>query len=90
VIIQYSLNQFINPLGGTTAALGTITGDSYFNLSIQPISSVSIVGNTQISGSLSASTMTTTSMNTSSIFNTSSINGIAFGAQAVGVQTLAF
>jgi len=82
VIIQYALNQFSGLLGAVT--VGTITGDATYNLSIQPVNSLSLVGNTQVTGVLAASSISTSFINTTTIstqaLTISSINGQTFGA----------
>jgi hypothetical protein len=57
VYIAYPLSQYTT--AGIAANLGSVGGDSNYNLTIQPTSNLSIVGNTQVSGSLTASTFST-------------------------------
>jgi hypothetical protein len=80
VIIAYPLNQF----GITPYTVGTITGDATSNLSIQPVNNLNIVGTTQTSALLVASTFSTTFINATFIstaaLQVSTINGEAFTA----------
>ena len=80
MIIAYPLNQYTyNPY-----TVGTITGDATSNLSIQPVNNLNIVGITQTSALLVASTFSTTFINATTIstpaLNVSTINGAAFTA----------
>jgi len=80
VIIAYPLNQF----GITPYTVGTITGDATSNLSIQPVNNLNIVGITQTSALLAASTFSTTFINATTVsaaaLQVSTINGEAFTA----------
>ena len=80
VIIAYPLNQYTY----TPYTIGTITGDATSNLSIQPVNNLNIVGITQTSALLVASTFSTTFINATTIstpaLNVSTINGAAFTA----------
>ena len=77
VIIAYPLNQY----SYTPYTVGTITGDATSNLSIQPVNNLNIVGITQTSALLTASTFSTTFINATTIstpsLRVSSINGAA-------------
>jgi hypothetical protein len=57
VYISYPLSQYT--ASGIGINVGSIAGDSNFNLSIEPTSNLYIVGNTQVSGSLTTSTIST-------------------------------
>ena len=80
VIIAYPLNQY----SYTPYTVGTITGDATSNLSIQPVNNLNIVGITQTSALLAASSFSTTFINATTIstaaLNVSTINGAAFTA----------
>ena len=77
VIIAYPLNQY----SYTPYTVGTITGDATSNLSIQPVNNLNIVGITQTSALLAASSFSTTFINATSIstpsLQVSTINGAA-------------
>jgi hypothetical protein len=79
VIIAYPLNQY----SYTPYTVGTITGDATSNLSIQPVNNLNIVGTTQTSALLVASTFSTTFINATTVstaaLQVSSINGQTFG-----------
>jgi uncharacterized membrane protein len=79
VIIAYPLNQYTY----TPYTVGTITGDATSNLSIQPVNNLNIVGITQTSALLAASTFSTTFINATTVsaaaLTVSSINGQTFG-----------
>lgn len=79
------------PFGTVYLAAGSIAVDAGSNIVIQAAAAtkLSLLGAVQATGAFAASTIST-SLLTSAQINTSSINGIPFGAQALGVQTLAF
>jgi hypothetical protein len=78
-VIAYPLNQY----SYTPYTVGTITGDATSNLSIQPVNNLNIVGITQTSALLAASTFSTTFINATTVsaaaLTVSSINGQTFG-----------
>ena len=84
VIIAYPLNQY----SYTPYTVGTITGDATSNLSIQPVNNLNIVGTTQTSALLVASTFSTTFINATTVstaaLQVSSINGLAVPTQFTG------
>ena len=79
VVIAYPLNQY----SYTPYAVGTITGDATSNLSIQPVNNLNIVGTTQVTGLLAASSISTSYITVPSISTTTlqaSTIGVGGGA----------
>ena len=84
VIIAYAINQY----SFTQYNVGIITGDANSNLSIQPTNTLNIVGATQVSTFLTASSFSTSFLN-ATIMSTpslqvSTINGVAVPTPFVG------
>ena len=85
VILAYQINQF----GGLPYTVGTITGDANSNLSILPVNSLSIVGNTLVSGSLTASTVNTRFIS-ASLIQTSTLSTFSMTATTASITNLSF